>query len=86
MTSLPPIRPDLSLGEGYHSPQVEAEVRLNTNESPFPPPAGWQEEVAAGLSSIEWHRYPDRAARALRTAIADWHGVAPELVLGAKEA
>jgi histidinol-phosphate aminotransferase len=36
MSRIPDIRPDLSLGEGYHSPQVEAEVRLNTNESPFP--------------------------------------------------
>ena len=25
---------------GYHSPQVDVDVRLNTNESPFPPPAG----------------------------------------------
>ncbi|MGA2303346.1 MAG: histidinol-phosphate transaminase [Acidimicrobiales bacterium] len=35
MSALPPIRPDLALTEGYHSPQVEAEVRLNTNESSF---------------------------------------------------
>ncbi len=80
---LVPVRDDLRALEGYHSAQVEVEVRLNTNESPFPPPAGWRDEVAAGLGSIEWHRYPDRAARALRAAIADWHGVAPEQVFAA---
>jgi histidinol-phosphate aminotransferase len=77
------VRDDLRALEGYHSVQVDVEVRLNTNESPFPPPAGWREEVAAGLGAIEWHRYPDRAARALRAAIADWHGVAPEQVFAA---
>jgi histidinol-phosphate aminotransferase len=61
--------------EGYHSAQVDVEVRLNTNESPFPPPAGWREELAAALASIEWHRYPDRSAGGLRAAIAAWHGV-----------
>ena len=27
--------------EGYHSPQVDVDVRLNTNESPVPPPAAF---------------------------------------------
>ena len=31
--TLPSSRPDLSLREGYHSPQVDVAVRLNTNES-----------------------------------------------------
>ena len=42
MSAVPPVRPDLQLTEGYHSPQVDAEVRLNTNESPFAPPAAWR--------------------------------------------
>ena len=77
------VRDDLQALEGYHSAQVDVEVRLNANESPFPPPAGWREEVAAGLGSIEWHRYPDRAAVALRAAIGDWHGVVPQQVFPA---
>jgi histidinol-phosphate aminotransferase len=77
---IPNMRADLGLGEGYHSPQVEASVRLNTNESPMPPPAGWWAAVSAELATIDWHRYPDRAAWALRKAIADLHGVAPEQV------
>lgn len=74
------MRPDLGLGEGYHSPQVEAAVRLNTNESPFPPPDAWRRAVADELATVAWHRYPDRSAWALRKAVADLHGVAPEQV------
>lgn len=65
---------------GYHSPQVPAEVRLNTNESPYPPPAAWQEDLAAAVAELEFHRYPDREAVALRQGIASLHGVAPEEV------
>ncbi len=80
MSALPPVRPDLKLSEGYHSPQVEAEVRLNTNESPFPPPEKWTEELLAALSSVSFNRYPDRPATELRAAIAEVHGVTPEEV------
>ena len=80
MTSLPPIRPDLSLSEGYHSPQVEAEVRLNTNESPFPPPEKWSEDLLRALAEVSFHRYPDRPATELRAAIAALHDVEPDEV------
>jgi histidinol-phosphate aminotransferase len=80
MTSLPPIRPDLSLTEGYHSPQVEAEVRLNTNESPFPPPEKWSKDLLKALGEVAFHRYPDRPATELRAAIAALHHVTPEEV------
>jgi histidinol-phosphate aminotransferase len=70
-----PVRDDLQALEGYHSPQVSVSVRLNTNESPVPPPAAWRDAWAAEASRIEWHRYPDRTAGALRDAIAAHHGV-----------
>jgi histidinol-phosphate aminotransferase len=66
--------------EGYHSPQVNVRVRLNTNESPFAPPIAWQELLADDVASIEFHRYPDRSARQLRTAIGALHGVGPEQI------
>lgn len=75
MSAVPPVRPDLQLTEGYHSPQVEAEVRLNTNESPFAPPDAWREELLAALADVSFHRYPDRPATELRQAIAALHGV-----------
>src|SRR5215210_4647014 len=68
-----PIRDDLRALEGYHSPQVDVRVRLNTNESPLPPPTAWGDAFAAELSRVEWHRYPDRAASALREAIGAVH-------------
>lgn len=78
-----PVRDDLRALEGYHSPQVDVRVRLNTNESPLPPPAAWRDALAAELSRVEWHRYPDRQAADLRAAIAAHHGVTPEMVFAA---
>jgi histidinol-phosphate aminotransferase len=77
---LPEPRAELGLRPGYHSPQVEAEVRLNTNESPYPPPPQLVAELAAAASTVDYHRYPDRHARRLRQKVADFHGVAPEQV------
>jgi histidinol-phosphate aminotransferase len=76
------IRPrdDVALMEGYHSPQVEVKVRLNTNEAPEPPPESWRRDYAAAIESIDWHRYPDRAATALRSAVAELHDVEPAQV------
>ena len=78
-----PVRDDLRALEGYHSPQIDVKVRLNTNESPLPPPAAWRDALAAEMSRVEWHRYPDRQATELREAIAALHGVAPEMVFAA---
>jgi histidinol-phosphate aminotransferase len=77
------VRDDLRALEGYHSPQVDVRVRLNTNESPFPPPAQWREAYAEAIAGIDWHRYPDRGATALRTAIAELHAVSPANVFAA---
>ncbi|MGH9089247.1 MAG: histidinol-phosphate transaminase [Acidimicrobiales bacterium] len=80
MSAPVPLRPDLAVMTGYHSPQVPAEVRLNTNESPLPPPAEWREALAAELGRLEFHRYPDRGARALRAGLAELHGVGEDHV------
>ncbi|MDQ4068759.1 MAG: histidinol-phosphate transaminase [Actinomycetota bacterium] len=78
------VRNDLAELEGYHSPQVDVDVRLNTNESPYPPPVAWRQAFLAELAATPFHRYPDRSARALREAIAEGHGVGPEHVLAGK--
>jgi len=80
VSAIPPIRADLGLGEGYHSPQVEAAVRLNTNESPIPPPDAWVRAVRDEVGAVAWNRYPDRGAWALRKALAAFHNVAPQQV------
>jgi histidinol-phosphate aminotransferase len=76
-------RDDLALMSGYHSPQVDVAVRLNTNEAPEAPPAAFTRRLGEALATIEWHRYPDRGYRTLREAIAKHHGVAPEQVFAA---
>jgi len=83
MTRRPAIRSDLSALTGYHSPQLEVDVRLNTNESPEPPPAEFQADVAAALASTPWHRYPDREASRLRTALSRHHRVDPSQIFAA---
>jgi histidinol-phosphate aminotransferase len=73
-------REDVALMEGYHSPQLDVDVRLNTNEAPGPPPAAFTARLAEALAEVPWHRYPDRAYTALRTALAAQHGVDPDQV------
>lgn len=79
----PTVRDDLAMMEGYHSPQVDVDVRLNTNESPVPPPDAWRDALAAEISQIEWHRYPERSAAALRAGLAEQYGVDPAMVFAA---
>jgi histidinol-phosphate aminotransferase len=79
----PRVRDDLALMEGYHSPQVDVEVRLNTNESPVGPPEALRAELGEAVSRIQWNRYPDRAATELRAGIAALHGVEPSQVFAA---
>lgn len=73
--SRPLVRSDLAAMSGYHSPQVTVDVRLNTNESPWPPPVEFSEAVADAARTLDWHRYPDRRARSLRKAVGRHNGV-----------
>jgi len=68
--SLPKPRPDLAELEGYHSPQLDVDVRLNTNESPYAPPPEFVAAWLAALREVPLHRYPDRTASDLRSALA----------------
>jgi len=73
-------RDDLGLVEGYHSPQVDVSVRLNTNESPYAPPDEFVERWLAELRATPLNRYPDREARDLRAALAQQLGQPPERI------
>ena len=78
--SVPAVREDLVVLTGYHSPQLDVEVRLNTNESPLAPPAVWLEAFRDELAALDLHRYPDRDASALREALATYHGVSADQI------
>ena len=53
-------------------------VRLNTNESPFEPPAEFVDRWVDELRHAPLNRYPDRAARELREALGGHLGQPPE--------
>jgi histidinol-phosphate aminotransferase len=65
---------------GSHSPQLDVAVRLNTNESPYPPPPAFVDAWLAALRAVPLNRYPDRDAHALRSALADHLGQPVERV------
>jgi histidinol-phosphate aminotransferase len=70
----------VQLMKGYHSPQLEVAVRLNTNESPTRPPETLYDRLASALRSLDLNRYPDRAAGQLRSGLARLHSVDPDQV------
>jgi histidinol-phosphate aminotransferase len=64
------VRDDLVEVDPYVSPQLPARYRMNTNESPYPPPDALIREVADELQSIALNRYPNRDADGLYDAIS----------------
>ena len=67
--SRPQPRDDLRALEGYHSPQLDVDVRLNTNESPLAPPPAFVDAWVEAVRTVPLHRYPDRSAVRLRAAL-----------------
>jgi len=80
MAGSPALRKELGVFAGYHSAQVDVDVRLNTNESPFPPPPAFLAGLADAVASMALHRYPDRSCTDLRADLARLHGVRPDQV------
>ncbi|ORI16792.1 histidinol-phosphate transaminase [Rhodococcus sp. 1163] len=69
-----PIRDSLRGQSAYGAPQLNVPVQLNTNENPYPPTQALVDDVAESVraAAAQLHRYPDRDAVALRTALADY--------------
>ncbi|HEY0803509.1 MAG TPA: aminotransferase class I/II-fold pyridoxal phosphate-dependent enzyme, partial [Pseudonocardiaceae bacterium] len=67
-----PLRADLIGRTPYGAPQLDVPHRLNTNENPYPPPPELVADIVTATSEVaaRLHRYPDRDAIALRTALA----------------
>lgn len=75
----PSLRSELE-GEPYGAPQVEAGVRLNTNECPYPLPQGFVRDLQEALAALDLNRYPDREATALRESLGTYVGRDPSTV------
>ncbi|HEX2296445.1 MAG TPA: histidinol-phosphate transaminase [Actinomycetota bacterium] len=65
------LRPDLEDVEPYVSPQLRGVLRMNTNESPYGPPASVVDALTAAVRDMELNRYPDRDATELVSALAE---------------
>jgi histidinol-phosphate aminotransferase len=80
----PPVRDDLRAVTPYGAPQLDVAVRLNTNETPWAPPAELSRRLADRIAAgLPLHRYPDRDAVALRTAIGAREGLPVDRVWAA---
>ena len=60
-------------------PRDQQYIKLNTNESPYPPAPGVA-RVLTGFDSDALRRYPDPESRELVDALARYHGLASEQV------
>ncbi|MDQ3957545.1 MAG: aminotransferase class I/II-fold pyridoxal phosphate-dependent enzyme, partial [Actinomycetota bacterium] len=70
---MPSLRSDLRTLDPYVSPQMPARVRLNTNESPYPPPRSVTDALVEEIGKARLNRYPDRDAASLVSALgARW--------------
>ncbi len=63
------VRDDLVGLAPYGAPQLDVAVRLNTNETPYPPPSEFFARLQRRLRHLPLQRYPDREAQALRAAL-----------------
>lgn len=70
LNKIPSSRDDLGLLEGYHSPQLDVSVRLNTNEAAFPLPEAFTQELQSEIEKLDLNRYPSRSASELCASIA----------------
>lgn len=67
-----PLRDELRGDKAYGAPQLHVDVRLNTNENPYPPSDALVEDFIARVRSVasDLNRYPERDAVELRTELA----------------
>ena len=78
LAAIPRYEPGLTTAEVLARYGLETAVKLASNESPFPPLPEVARVIEEGVGAL--NRYPDGAARALRRALAERHGAAPEQV------
>ena len=77
------FRPGIDVMEGYtpgEQPKTADVIKLNTNESPFPPAPGVKRALLE-FDAARLRRYPDPVSSLLRTEIAAMHGCKPENII-----
>ena len=69
-----PLRDGLRGKSPYGAPQLDVDVRLNTNENPHPPSRALIDDVTESVrrAAADLNRYPDRDCDHLRRDLADY--------------
>lgn len=78
------VRPNVRAMAGYvpgEQPRGGDFVKLNTNESPYPPSPCVFEAVRAALTGDVLRKYPDPFGTEFRRVAAAHHGVEPDMIL-----
>ena len=65
----------------YHVAKAQGMVKLDAMENPYPLPAALQEALGAELARVAVNRYPDGPGDAVKDALREAMGIAPELGL-----
>ncbi len=68
----PEGRSDLADLKPYRAPQMDAPVKLNTNESPYGPPEAFNEELRQRVAGLNLNRYPIRDFTEVRENLAEY--------------
>ena len=83
MTYTSYFRPGIDAMEGYtpgEQPKTMDIIKLNTNESPFPPAPGVKQALL-DFETVRLRRYPDPVSSVLREEIAAMNGYGPENII-----
>lgn len=70
----PEGRADLADLMPYRAPQLDAPVKLNTNESPYTPPESFNQELMQRVAGLQLNRYPIRDFDEIREKLAAYLG------------
>jgi histidinol-phosphate aminotransferase len=70
MTWKDAVRRALRPIDPYHVPPIPAEVKLDANESPYPPSPELLAAIGEAIARADLHRYPDTRAGRLRALVA----------------
>jgi len=73
-------RVDLADLSPYRAPQLDSPVKLNTNESPYPPPESFVRDLQARVAKLDLNRYPQRDFGLVREAMAAYVGTLTERI------
>jgi histidinol-phosphate aminotransferase len=77
------VKKEVAALKAYAIEDVQARVKLDAMENPYPLPDDLRAEVERALSDVLVNRYPDPEAKRLKALLGEYLGVAPDnLLLG----